>query len=87
MACPLCDPRALKARYDDSICFVATCPVCQAPLVVWRRHGRRPTPAEEEHMIAKLRLYGSGETFQPATGQVDKHQREFSGHWHAHLRS
>lgn len=89
MSCVLCDERTRKAKrtYDDSICFVSpACGRCGDPVVVWRRHGRAPTDWEKDHMKAKLLLYAGGKEFNLMSGEVDADAKEFSGHWHAHLR-
>ena len=88
MSCVLCDERTRRSKrtYDDSICFVGRCPGCGDPVVVWRRHSKAPTDWERDHMKAKLLLYAGGKEFDLMSGEVDADPKEFSGHWHAHLR-
>ena len=51
----LCAARPLTPWFHaDDRCWVAECLICRTPMVVWRRHGADPPPAEREHMLARL---------------------------------
>jgi len=54
--CDLC--RALKLTpwfFEDDICWIAECEICETPMVVWRFHGTAPPEAHVVHMRERLR--------------------------------
>jgi len=82
--CDLCEAARLTHWYhEDDVCWVADCELCAVPMVVWRRHGTDPSPAELAHMTAALE---SAAAEQFATFVVDGNRRNIPDHWHAHAR-
>ena len=85
-SCPLCEAARLTPwHYEDEVCWVADCEVCDVPMVVWRQHGAEPSDAERTHMLELLesvadRRIGAGEWF------LDPVMRQIPGHFHAHAR-
>jgi len=82
--CDLC--RALKLTpwfWEDEICWIAECEICETPMVVWRFHGTTP-PAE--HVAHMRRHLGEVATAQLGEFWVDDHMRNIPDHYHAHAR-
>ena len=53
--CDLC--RALKLTpwfWEDEICWIAECEICETPMVVWRYHGTAPPAEHVAHMRERL---------------------------------
>ena len=84
--CDLCEAARLTEWFhEDDVCWVATCEICDVPMVVWKRHGREPPPVELEHMLSQLAVVadtrlGAGEW------SVDRVMRQIPDHFHAHAR-
>jgi hypothetical protein len=85
-ACPLCEAaRITPWHYEDDICWVADCEVCDVPMVVWRTHGTEPGDEARRHMLGQLEIVadkriGEGEWF------LDAVMRQIPDHFHAHAR-
>jgi hypothetical protein len=71
--------------YEDQVCWVADCEVCDVPMVVWRRHGATPPDDEVAHMVAALRRVAEVR-FAGFDFSVDRVMRQIPGHFHAHAR-
>jgi len=84
--CELCEAAKLtKWYFEDDVCWVADCEVCDTPMVVWRHHGTEPPEADVEHMLAKL---GEAATsrFGADGWSYDRVMRQIPDHFHAHAR-
>jgi hypothetical protein len=82
--CDLC--RALKLTpwfWEDEICWIAECEICETPMVVWRYHGTAPPAEHVAHMRARLTEIA---TAQLGEFWVDGHMRNIPDHYHAHAR-
>ena len=82
--CDLC--RALKLTpwfWEDEICWIAECEICETPMVVWRFHGTTPPEAHVAHMRERLREVA---TARLGEFWVDGHMRNIPDHYHAHAR-
>jgi hypothetical protein len=84
--CELCEAAHLTVwHYEDEVCWVADCEVCDVPMVVWKQHGNQPPEADVEHMLGHLgtvadeRLGAGGWSF-------DRVMRQIPDHFHAHAR-
>ena len=43
--CELCGAARMTTWYfEDDVCWVADCEICEVPMVVWREHGTSPPP-------------------------------------------
>jgi hypothetical protein len=85
-ACELCEAARLTTWYfEDDVCWVADCEVCDTPMVVWRHHGVDPDDATVEYMLARL-----GEAADSRFGEggwsYDRMMRQIPDHFHAHAR-
>ncbi len=41
--CDLCEAAKITPWfYDDDVCWIAECEICETPMVVWRFHGKVP---------------------------------------------
>lgn len=84
--CELCEAARFTHWYfEDDICWVADCEVCDTPMVVWRNHGTRPTETDVQYMIGELETAGR-QRFGPAGWAVDRTMRQIPDHFHAHVR-
>jgi len=82
--CELCEAARITPWFhEDEICWVAECEVCAVPMVVWRRHGTDPAPADRDHM---LRVLGEVATAVIGDHHVDAVMRNIPDHFHAHAR-
>lgn len=82
--CDLCRAaRITPWYYEDDICWVAECDVCDVPMVVWRFHGTEPPQEHLTHMHARLREVA---TAQLGEIYIDDHMRNIPDHYHAHGR-
>jgi hypothetical protein len=75
--------RITRWYYEDEVCWVADCEMCEVPMVVWRGHGAIPPPADVAHMHARLQEVAA--TYFGAI-YVDDHLRSIPDHYHAHGR-
>src|SRR5206468_7717723 len=54
--CDLCRAaRITPWYYEDEICWIAECEICEVPMVVWRFHGTTPPDEHVVHMRERLR--------------------------------
>jgi hypothetical protein len=84
--CELCQAARMTTwYYEDDVCWVADCEVCDVPMVVWRRHGSQPPAGDVEHMLGQLRRI-AGDRFGPDEFSVDRVMRQIPDHFHAHAR-
>jgi hypothetical protein len=82
--CELCRAaRITPWYYEDDICWIAECDICDVPMVVWRWHGTDPPAELVEHMRARL---GEVAAIEVGAFWVDDHMRNIPDHWHAHAR-
>jgi hypothetical protein len=84
--CELCEAARMTTwHYEDELCWIADCEVCDVPMVVWKQHGPEPRPDEVETMLGHLaqvadRQLGAG------TWSFDRVMRQIPDHFHAHAR-
>jgi hypothetical protein len=79
--CDLCEARPITPRrYEDDVCWVADCVICQVPMVVWRQHERTPPASVRAHMHQRLAAV------TPFAHYVDDRMRKIPNHYHAHAR-
>ena len=82
--CDLCRAAHITPwYYEDEICWIAECDICEVPMVVWRFHGTEPPPEHLSHMHRRIRDVGAtrfGEFY------IDDHMRNIPDHYHAHAR-
>jgi len=82
--CDLCRAVQITPWYwEDEICWIAECDICEVPMVVWRYHGTEPPAEHVAHMRERLRDVAAtrlGEFW------VDAHMRNIPDHYHAHAR-
>jgi hypothetical protein len=84
--CELCEAaRITRWFYEDDVCWVADCEVCDVPMVVWKRHGARPPEAEVVHMLAHLGTVAD-ERLGAGVWRFDRVMRQIPDHFHAHAR-
>ena len=84
--CELCEAAQLtKWYFDDEVCWVADCEVCDTPMVVWRTHGVEPPAEQLEHMLSKLGE-AADSRFGPGGWSYDRVMRQIPDHFHAHAR-
>jgi hypothetical protein len=82
--CALCRAARITSwYYEDDICWIAECDICDVPMVVWRWHGTDPPAEQVEHMRARL---GEVAAIEVGAFWVDDHMRNIPDHWHAHAR-
>jgi hypothetical protein len=84
--CELCEAaRLTRWWFEDDLCWVADCEACDAPIVVWRQHGDRPTDEEVAAMIRRLEEVASSR-FGADGFRIDRMMRQIPDHFHAHAR-
>jgi hypothetical protein len=82
--CELCTAaRITPWYYEDELCWIAQCEICEVPMVVWRSHGITPPDHEREHMHDRLREVAATHF---GTIYIDEHMRNIPDHYHAHGR-
>src|SRR2546425_1095553 len=82
--CDLCRAaRITPWYYEDEICWIAECEICEVPMVVWRFHGTTPPDEHVVHMRERLREVA---TAQFGEFWVDDHMRNIPDHYHAPAR-
>jgi hypothetical protein len=83
--CALCAAeRVTPWFHEEDRCWVAECLICHTPMVVWRRHGPEPPPADRDHMLAVLS--GVATAHLGAGFRIDPVMRRIPDHFHAHAR-
>jgi hypothetical protein len=84
--CELCEAaRITPWHYEDELCWVADCEICDVPMVVWAYHGPRPPEREVQHMLVQLRRVADAR-FGSGGYSVDQVMRQLPEHYHAHAR-
>lgn len=84
--CDLCEAARLTTwHYEDEICWIADCEVCDIPMVVWRHHGTDPPAVEVAHMEAALTRVADA-VFPGQRWSIDRNMRQIPDHFHAHAR-
>jgi hypothetical protein len=84
-SCDLCAAARLTPWwYEDDVCWIAECESCGVPMVVWKRHGAKPSPTLVEHMLARLR--DVADHYGPPRYWLDDRLRTIPDHYHAHAR-
>jgi hypothetical protein len=84
--CELCEAAKITPwHYEDTLCWIADCEICDVPMVVWKSHGATPPLHEKEAMFSHLsevanRLVGEGQW------RLDTKMRQIPTHFHAHAR-
>ncbi len=85
-ACDLCEAARLTPwHFEDDVCWIADCEVCDIPMVVWRHHGIEPPEADVAHMMAALTRVAA-EIFIGTEWSIDRNMRQIPDHFHAHAR-
>ncbi len=85
--CELCEAaRFTTWYYEDELCWVADCEVCDVPMVVWREHGASPPQESLDLMIGHLTRVAT-ERFGAEGFRVDAVMRQIPDHFHAHARA
>ncbi len=84
--CELCEAAIITRRYfEDAVCWVADCEICDVPMVVWARHGADPPDPDLEHMIDRLSAVAT-DRFGRQGFEIDRVMRQIPDHFHAHAR-
>ena len=84
--CELCEAARFTHWYhEDDVCWVADCEACSTPMVVWKRHGVEPPPADVEHMLGCLAA-AAEQRFDGEEVRIDRVMRQVPEHFHAHAR-
>ena len=84
--CELCEAaRITPWHYEDDVCWVADCEVCDVPMVVWKSHSPSPPDDVRAHMIEQLRAVGAAR-FGDDGFSIDDVMRQIPDHFHAHAR-
>ena len=78
--CNLYEYREIRTRfhYEDDVCIIVDCEVCDVPMAVLKRHTTTPTEEERAHIAARLQSLGDG--------RLDDDMRNIPDHYHCHLR-
>lgn len=84
-SCDLCRAARLTPWYhEDDLCWIAECTICATPMVVLRRHERRPDADTlatlHERLAAVVRKHFGFDHW------VDDEMRRIPDHYHAHAR-
>ena len=86
-ACELCEAARMSHwYYEDDICWVADCEVCDIPMVVWRHHGTEPPEHNVAHMMDRLSDAARERFGADAVFAIDRVMRQIPEHFHAHAR-
>ena len=84
--CELCEAaRITEWHFEDDVCWVADCEVCDVPMVVWKEHGPEPPEVQVDHMLAHLERVANAR-FGQGGWSFDRVMRQIPGHFHAHAR-
>jgi hypothetical protein len=84
--CELCEAaRITPWHFEDDVCWVADCEICDVPMVVWKEHGASPPDEAVDYMMTRLSevadaRFGAGEW------SIDRVMRQIPSHFHAHGR-
>ncbi len=84
--CELCEAARITEWYfEDDVCWVADCEVCDVPMVVWKQHGNQPPDGEVDHMLGHLGAVADAR-FGESGWSYDRVMRQIPDHFHAHAR-
>ena len=84
--CDLCEAARMTTWfYEDDVCWIADCEVCNIPMVVWRHHGTEPPEADVDHMLRELTRVADA-VFEGGEWSIDRNMRQIPDHFHAHAR-
>ena len=84
--CDLCEAaRRTPWHFEDDVCWVADCEICDVPMVVWKEHGVTPPDEVLDHMLARL-TDAAAARFGADGFNVDRVMRQIPDHFHAHAR-
>jgi hypothetical protein len=85
-SCDLCEAAHLSPwHFEDDVCWVADCEVCDVPMVVWKHHGAVPPDDALAHMLGQLSLVADAR-FGAGGWSIDRVMRQIPDHFHAHGR-
>ncbi len=86
MGCDLCEAAQITPwHYEDDVCWIADCEVCDVPMVVWKSHSPTPPDDARAHMVAQLTIVAD-RVLGPDTYAIDQVMRQIPDHFHAHAR-
>ena len=84
--CELCLAHKLTPwLYEDELCWVAECMICDTPMIVWRPHGL-PDEALEKQLMERLGEVADAHYGGREKWWADGHRRNIPDHWHCHAR-
>lgn len=85
--CELCEAAKLTPwHFEDELCWIADCEICDVPMVVSRTHGL-PTVADETAMVARLRAIAEERLgVEGEQWNLDGNRRLIPDHYHVHAR-
>ena len=84
--CELCEATRMTTwYYDDELCWIADCEICEVPMVVWRVHQAVPPDDVLALLTERLRAVADAR-FGPDGYRIDDHMRNIPDHYHAHAR-
>jgi len=84
--CDLCEAaRMTEWFFEDDVCWIAECEVCDVPMVVWRHHGNEPPEADVDHMLDRLAVVADRRLGE-GNWSYDRVMRQIPDHFHAHAR-
>jgi hypothetical protein len=83
--CDLCEAAKMTPwYYEDDVCWIAECEICDVPMVVWKVHDPLPAPEIKAEMHQRLALVVA--THFSYEHYVDDNMRNIPDHYHAHAR-
>lgn len=86
MTCDLCEAAVVTTRYfEDAVCWIADCEICEVPMVVWKVHDPVP-PADVRQFLHDRLAEVADEVLGAGAWSVDDHMRNIPDHYHAHAR-
>jgi hypothetical protein len=86
MGCDLCEAAQITPwHFEDDVCWIADCEVCDVPMVVWKSHSPTPPDDARAHMVAQLTIVAD-RVLGPESYKIDQVMRQIPDHFHAHAR-
>ena len=84
--CDLCEAAPISPWWwEDDVCWVADCEICETPMVVWRHHGADPGEEAAAYMVDRLSRIAA-DRFGANSYSIDRTMRQIPDHFHAHAR-
>ncbi len=84
--CELCEAAKITPwHYEDDVCWVADCEICDVPMVVWKEHSPTPPDDVREEMLGRLTAVADAR-FGADGYSLDTVMRQIPNHFHAHAR-